>query len=149
MSRTVAICPTCGWQTDDNGECGCKPKEAKVEELLTRQELFAAMSRGEVVEARVSPFSGWNKFGYDMHNFIISNDHEYRLKPAEPKYEPWTFDDNILGVEVTAINRKLKGHIAFQNETHVQLGGHEVSYKSLLEFYRMAGSGEKCGRRAE
>lgn len=71
----------------------------------------------------------------------------YRIK-EEPKYIPYSYEDDLLGMKVESKEFSDKFLITYQNNKKVWIEGSFCTYQELLDRYKKL-DGTPCGKLAE
>lgn len=73
---------------------------------------------------------------------------DYRIKeePREPKYVPFTYEDDLLGLKVEYVNGKKRNMITKQVPSGVYFTNNvSFNYEQLLKYYKFL-DGTPCGK---
>ncbi len=119
-------------------------KRERAKDLLP---IITAYSQGKVIECRDTrnvKQGPWEKTDEPMW----LNDVEYRIKP-EPRYIPFTFDDNLIG-KVIIISGRIKTAIIGQIVEGLYIGSstQPIEYTGLLNGCTFL-DGSPCGKLSE
>lgn len=118
---------------------------------LSDNEIFTIGDRvkqSNVIHDNSFTITGFKLDVNNKHLLVLGNG-GIRLSKIEkikaPKYVPFTFDDDLLGLKVKYKSTKEKMFITYQSEDEIQCGGLNYSYDNLLEDFEFI-NGTPCGK---